>query len=259
MPVDVPQGHRGGIYIGVPMGLRTGLRGDQVQQALMPFIGPLMGQMYPVGLSFYMDFRLNQDRAGTREQMVIDALDAGFEWIFWVDDDVIIPRNACLRLFQRQADIIGGLITTKSRPPQPLIYRRKHDGPITDWQVGDVVPCEGMGWGCTLIKMEVFRRLERPWFAEERKMLETAGEAWTYQTTEDLPLMYRAVDAGFEKVYVDTSVNCRHMDWNTGRMFGWDTEHNAPYAQLKGERELFCTAEQQLKLQEARDSQGVKE
>lgn len=241
----------GGIYVAIPMGEKYNIAPHKVQQALVSLFSRFLGQLFPVGLNHYWRFTLNTNRPLTREEMVQEAIKGGFKWIWWVDDDVIVPNNAVLTLFNREVDIAAGLVCTRTEPPQPLIFDRRVEGPVKGWEPGSVVRCDGAGFGCTLMRTEIFQKLDPPWFVEDRQILkDDEGKPWTYGSTEDLPLMYRAVDAGF-KMYVDTSVNCLHLDWQTGRVFGWDQKVNAPFSQFEDERRLFVTAEKEEELRKA--------
>ena len=242
--------HKGCIYCAMPIG-KTDLDPTTVLTRMAEFMLHFRVLQLPTNNKLYARALVNDNRAEARETLVDEALKLEADYILWIDIDTLPPCDGLLKLFGRQADMVGGLVVTKSTVPQPLIIRREHKFHVTDWTPGDVVACDGMGFGFTLMRTEIFKKLEKPWFAEGYKAL-TPLDA--YSCTEDLPLMYRAIDAGF-KGYVDTSVICQHVDWKTGNKFSWEPEKNAPLTTYPdGKKYVFYTAEQQLAHQEARDS-----
>ena len=49
----------------------------------------------------------------TRESMVKNALDQGFEWIFFLDSDVIIPDGTFEKLFSHKQPLVNGMYKAK--------------------------------------------------------------------------------------------------------------------------------------------------
>ena len=183
------------------------------------------------------------------------ALDMDATHILWRDDDVLVPPDALVKAFARNADIVGGLVYTKNNVPQPLIMRRDTNGYVQDWEWGDLVPCEGMGFGFTLMKIDCFKKVKAPWFEEKREAVDFDQ---TIITTEDLTLMYRMVDAGCS-CYCDTTISCTHVDWNTGiRYFyrkGEGPFDTGPSHQMPdGTVYTWLPREQRLAYQKARDN-----
>lgn len=92
--------------------------------------------------------------------------DTGLEWLFFVDDDIELPPDALRRLYttaQRyQAWYVTGVYYRRSVPYEPLIFRQEPDGwyrsllPGQDYAVGDVIPVDASGLGCTLIHRRAF-------------------------------------------------------------------------------------------------------
>jgi len=240
---------RGGVYCAIPIGEST-LEGNAIIKGMAALMSRMRVLSLPTNTKFMMQVCLNNNRAKAREAMVEKALARNAEWILWIDADVLPPCDALTKLFARNTDIVGGLVVTKSDTPQPIIIRKGQSYQYQDWQPGDLVPCDALGFGCTLMRTEIFEKLERPWFYEGTGAF-TEGDSWS--TTEDAPLMYRAKDAGFD-CYVDTSVICQHVDWKSGLRFSWDSEKQHPVLiRPDGTKLVFYNAEQQMAYQEARD------
>jgi len=121
--------------------------------------------------------------------------------LFW-DNDIIAPRDALVRLYNRQLPIVGALYFQKYPPFFPVAGCRipkektKAVHLLVQWRPGQLVPVDAIGMGFTLIRRDVFQEVEYPWFK--------FGEL-----SEDFEFCYSAQKAGF-KIYVDTSVICMH-------------------------------------------------
>lgn len=248
------------IFCAIPLG-ETDLDGTTVLHRMSELLLYMSGLVRPGHGRFMVSAPVNNNRAKARESLVEMALEEGADWIFWLDSDVLPPPEALITLLARQMDICAGLCVTKSDIPWPLILKRGQWGPVRDWTPGDLVECDGTHLGCTLMRTEIFKTLERPWFVEGYEAREGKDErhiADSYTCTEDLPLMYRAKDAGFN-CCVDTSLICKHVDWRTNVRYWWDKEKNAPmFAAPGGRKYVFYNGDQQLEYQRERDAKGVK-
>ena len=168
-----------------------------------------------------------------------------FEWLFFIDHDVILPPNTFIKLNEYMLDgtipIFGGLYFIRSFPSEPLLYRGLGTGHYRNWKFGDKVWVDGMGMGCTMIHRSI---LEAVWKESAeykigetpaRRVFETPGNqvydaeknAWTTTGgTEDLTFYHRLKTGGFFKkagwpeyqkkqypLLCDTNLFCKHIDW----------------------------------------------
>lgn len=112
--------------------------------------------------------RLPQDQANN--EMVEDALRLDAEYILFIDDDTQPPPSVILDLMrvleQSDPDVMacGGIYTTKTTPPEPLVYMGPGEGSHWRWKVGEVFPCWAVGNGCLMVRCEAFRMMPKPWF-----------------------------------------------------------------------------------------------
>jgi len=147
------------------------------------------------------------------------------KYIFFWDEDVACPGQTIPELVYKMehtpdAAVIGGVYCLKRNPAEPLLFRGNGNGPYWDWKAGEFFEVSGIGMGCTMIRVDVFDDLKKPWFKTQNdysRMMEGTGglEMWT----EDLWFCKRVTDTGKWKVYVDTSIICGHYDMNTGKRF----------------------------------------
>ena len=186
------------------------------------FLQARLSQQFPLVSSAFDKIVLNKPIADARNEIVEFALSQGANYIYWLDDDVIAPPDAFLKLFNQHKDIINGVYWSKSNPPMPLLFRGHLDGPYYDWHKGDLIEIDAAGSGLTLVKTDVYRKIQKelgePWYSVNYSSF--AGIKDTpVNNTEDLYFYWKAKKAGY-KVWADTSIQAFHYDKNSGVMFG---------------------------------------
>lgn len=185
--------------------------------------------------------------ADARNICVHHCLNQGFEWLFFIDHDTVMPPFTILamneRMLKGEIPLWSGLYFTKSKPSEPLLYRGSGTGYYTDWKLGDEVWVDGLPMGCTMIHHSLLVELAKQAEPYEvrpgmtiRKIFETPAKVWfdpelrswfTYTGTEDLQFCSDILEKGIlkkagwdevaEKEYpflVDTNLFCRHIDQN---------------------------------------------
>lgn len=160
-----------------------------------------------------------------RNWYIEQAIANNVRYLFFLDEDVTAPPHALRQLiFQMEhhpdAIAIGGVVCHKSEPTAPMIFRGNGNGPYWDWKLGEFFEVSGIGMGCTLVRIEAFQKLEKPWFKTVDNMEAfwdgiPKAEVWT----EDLYFCDKAIKAGW-KVYADTSILCQHWNMSTGEPTG---------------------------------------
>ena len=142
-----------------------------------------------------------------RNIAVENAFALNCDYILWIDDDMFIEPGTKLfsRLYEHKKDIAAPLFFTRKHPYLPLLFKKKlrangsfvtFDN-IMDYEKG-LVECDGVGFGCVLIKMDVFRKISKPYFLHG----DTYGE--------DLYFCNSAITSGF-KIYCDTNLCIGHI------------------------------------------------
>jgi len=163
----------------------------------------------------------------TRESMVKAALDNGFEWIFFLDSDVILPKDALQKLFSHNQPFICGLY--KAKKPNGFFWGawmkgKAPDGkdafvPVANWS-GRLFEVDVIGTGCMLIHRSVFEgiraKTDLPFFlwTKERNpvLLDKMNipNPMMREVSEDFWFCLLAKHCGF-KVVVDGEVKCGHI------------------------------------------------
>ena len=184
--------------------------------------------------------------ADARNAIATKAVEDKFEWLFFIDHDVVLPPVTLLRLndymLKKDIPIVGGVYFTRSAPAEPLIYRGRGNSYFTNWKFGEKVWVDGMGLGCHLIHVSILKALydESESYNLQgsvvRRIFETPAKCWFdpetmgWQScvgTEDLAFYTRIMKndifrkAGWQKIakkkypfLCDTGIFCKHIDWD---------------------------------------------
>lgn len=154
--------------------------------------------------------------ADARNFIVKKAIDEGYDYIFFIDDDTLIPRNALVKLIHLKADIAGGFYYRKYYPLESVGMHFDKDGnpsPIEDYKIGDIIhDTLVLPSGCTLIKTEVFKKMEFPWYRTIKRANQPA-------LTEDTYFCEKARMLGYD-IITDTGIQCLHVDRERGLLYG---------------------------------------
>jgi predicted SAM-dependent methyltransferase len=167
-----------------------------------------------------------------RNQMVEQALRDGVEWLFFLDYDVIPPPNALVKLLSLKTDISAGVYNSKAVPSYPLIRVKGWDYAFEDWEQGDLIKADGVGMGCALINMKVFKKIDPPWFRTVNGYSPKTHDVLSHMT-EDIYFCEKALAAGFD-IIVDTSVQAGHVDSVNGITFHRISDPNVPNKGMPG-------------------------
>jgi hypothetical protein len=168
-----------------------------------------------------------------RELIMNDAIENSFDYLFFVDDDIVLPNDALEMLVQTaEADpgtaVVGG-----------LYYGRDSIRPMTvaDWDSTDTSTAHtpaftsqstdtvaGVGFGCALLRVSVARKLTPPYFAAQIFIERSARRARL--CNEDYLYCERVRKTG-NAVRLDARVRCPHYDRETESVAPGDWESNA--------------------------------
>lgn len=153
-----------------------------------------------------------------RNTAVERTLENGFEWCFFLDDDVIPPADAIIKLVGRGEDIISGLYYRRAEPIVPVMITENGDERVwvTNFKQGDVLDVDMVGSGCLLIHRRVFEKVPKPWF---EWLLDRYDIPEKRRCSEDFAFCRKTKEHGF-KIKVDTGVACRHAGLGASEIGG---------------------------------------
>ncbi len=150
----------------------------------------------------------------SRNMVCAKALESGFEYVFFLDSDVVPPRDAILRLMRHNLPIVSGVYHRRSPPHGVPVMMRPVGQWITHYPPNSLIEVDVVGAGCLLLHrslLEAFaktpQRPGHPWFDWRVNMqgILPQGEC----LSEDFTLNTHARKLGY-RTMVDTSVQCKH-------------------------------------------------
>jgi len=183
--------------------------------------------------------------ADARNICVYHCLNQGFDWLFFIDHDTIMPPFTILKMNERMIEgkvpVWSGLYFTKTRPAEPLVYRGRGTGYFKDWILGDEVWVDGLPMGCTMIHSSILKELvkvSKPYEVKPglvvSEVFKTPSKVWfdpmkrswyTATGTEDIRLCDKIMEndifrkAGWPEYadkefpfLIDTEIFCKHID-----------------------------------------------
>jgi len=153
-------------------------------------------------------FEVGIDVAVNRRNVVRSMLEGEYDWVFFVDDDMLFSPGHLLQLLSHDQPVVASLYLNRKPPFYPVAYNRRfiQDNGDPAWNPVDLegAPAFGLadivaaGTGGLLVRRDVFETLEYDsWFKREG-----AGE--------DMSFCHRAIEAGFP-MYVDLGARMGHI------------------------------------------------
>jgi GT2 family glycosyltransferase len=154
-----------------------------------------------------------------RKRVQQEFLKGDYDYLFFVDSDVILPSDVIEKLIENDKDIITGVylvgkIVNGKPGVFPVLYDFSGDK-ARMMSLKEVLPNRTMkiavgGFGCTLIKRKVMEKIEL------RRKDNTTEDVFFYKDARD--------EHGFE-TWCDTSVKCDHLNYPLGdkrnQFFEW--------------------------------------
>ena len=206
----VPRMDRKGIWLAI-------LCGRAIQPAEMtPNIAL---QSWPTNTNMVISNIYGCDTDAGRTYAAKTAIENGYKYLWFVDDDTVPPPDAGRRLMyvlehngppSGKVMVAAGVYCSRGVPPEPIVYVSQGSGPDWTWKVGETFKRWGAGTGCMMINTAVFEHIPEPWF-------KTTQEC-DNKETDDLYFCEKLAKAGFE-LMVHGSVLCHHYDMQSGAVY----------------------------------------
>lgn len=100
----------------------------------------------------------------SRNDLVQIAINANFDYIMWIDTDMVFPPDSLMKLLAHNKDIVGSTYN-KRVPPYETLGRLKGEAPV-DLLRGGLREAELLPGGFLLVKVDVYRKMRWPWYFE---------------------------------------------------------------------------------------------
>lgn len=166
-----------------------------------------LGRSYPhIDFVFSAPPRMSIDRMRNMTAKV--ALQVNADYILFLDDDVITPPNLGLQhLLDCEADIAAGRVCVRGWPFDYMTFNATEEDPdgmyiAHELPKNGIVDCNAVGFSFALIKVDLIRRMEEPWFVTGTN------------NTEDIYFCKRArtLDPNI-KIKTNCDCQCGHILW----------------------------------------------
>ena len=155
---------------------------------------------YETEFQFFYGYQIDQIR-----NLIADwVVKYDFDYLFSVDSDIIFAPDVLCKFLDHDKDLVSGIYRQRS-PNQVLeIYDENLTNiPISKLPMNSLVEIGGCGFGCVLVKKQVFSEIGYPQF-EYHSALDHR-----YTFSEDNDFCKKAREKGFQ-LFADTSVICGH-------------------------------------------------
>lgn len=163
-----------------------------------------------------------------RNSLANDAVTVGSDYLMWMDTDQMYPPDTIVKMLKHfeeddGIEAVGGLIVYKSPPYVPHLYPKKaNDGKTyhmaRNLSLNQLFNVDGAGFGCIMMKVDVFMRTPKPWFEF------ITGENGEITQGEDLGFCAKANP----KIVIDPTIIIKHL-----REVGYDIYDYVNYNKLE--------------------------
>lgn len=170
----------------------------------------------PIQYEFYWHTTGRLLTALAREKLVQEALKGDMDYIFMYDDDMLLPIDGVERLIidmekKPEIDIVAPLAFMRNPPHYAVIYttiegydQKSHQPYFTNnfvkrYPKDTLVECDAVGFGAVLIKMDMVKKMQPPYF------FSTTGSG------EDIYFCMKSRKEAGARIFMDTRVKLGHL------------------------------------------------
>lgn len=184
----------------------------KVVQSWMSLIRPMNQKV--IGPLFAIGMEVGAAYEAMFEMVLNNPEFSKWKYICTIEEDNVPPPDGLLKLYENmdRFDVIGGLYWTKGELGQPMIYgdpgvMPKNFIPQVP-RPNQIQPANGLGMGFNLFKIDMLKKIPRPWF---KTLQEYDRQSGSRVYTQDLYFYEKAAKEGF-RFACDTRVLVGHYD-----------------------------------------------
>lgn len=156
--------------------------------------------------------------ASAENHLAQAAIDLKVDYVFWTEQDMVLPHDIIPRLFDRQKMACSALyfLRGSNGDPQPCMYQ-KYEGddekpyafvPVSVFTENKLVKVDACGMGAVLMKREVLEAVDNPRFDDREGQCGTDMYFWTHVWRKGI------------EVFVDTGVQSDQINENRPEVIG---------------------------------------
>lgn len=139
-----------------------------------------------------------------REALANDAINEGYDYLLWIDSDMVFDMDALNQLMEDDKDIVTGICFKRTAPYTPCIYRESEKGGneiYIDYPKDSVFEVSACGCAFQLVKVSALKAVREKYGTMYRR---------AYPFGEDISFAMRWKDLG-GKMYCDSRVKVGHI------------------------------------------------
>ena len=186
-----------------------------MDQVPTPFALSLAMIRKPEGDDFACATRMGSLVYNSRNDLAMQAIQTGFDWVFWLDSDMVFQQDILVRMLkvarEKDLDFLSGLYFRRTVPYTPVAFDHLevNENGDCEWSEFEELPQSlfevgGCGFGGVLVKTEVLAKVQ-----------EKFGNMFfpIAQMGEDLSFCWRARQCGY-KVWMDPTIVLGHVGYS---------------------------------------------
>lgn len=144
----------------------------------------------------------------SRELLAAYAINKGFDYVLWLDTDMVFKPDLLEKLIEDDVDMAAGLFFQRRPPCEPALWKRiecgegvdRFDERYLDYPVDQLFEIDACGMAAVLVKGEVLRKVHETY---HRTFEPISGYG------EDISFCIRAKNCGY-KLWCDSRVKVGH-------------------------------------------------
>ncbi len=181
---------------------------DTVHSQFSYCLAQLFKTTSELGVETFLFYDSSTILLNQRERLLEQAKKVNSDYVLWIDSDMMFPSTTAVRLLEHNKDIVACNYTKRTKPLKTVAYTN-----LNDWNSwvpmepqDELVKVEGVGMGCMLMKLEIFEKIQKPYF--EFRYKEDTQDYFG----EDFILLGKLREQGYD-VYIDTvlSMDIKHL------------------------------------------------
>lgn len=173
---------------------------DNIPAGFAVCLANLTAELTRKNVSFSLNMLLGTTISDIRNSLVKKAISDNSEYTLWLDSDMHVPSDIFFKLKNHNMDIVACSYSTRTVPSRNVAFVDEFDLNKRLFANAGLHPVFAVGFGCILIKTEVFKIIPKPWFYNK----------WDTETEsivgEDLVFCENAANAGYA-IYVDVDTS----------------------------------------------------
>jgi hypothetical protein len=181
---------------------------DTVHSQFSYCLAQLFKTTSELGIETFLFYDSSTILLNQRERLLEQAKKVNSDYILWLDSDMMFPSTTAVRLLGHNKDIVACNYTKRTKPLKTVAYTN-----LNDWNSwvpmepqDELVKVEGVGMGCMLMKLDIFEKIQKPYF--EFRYKEDTQDYFG----EDFILLGKLREQGYD-VFIDTvlSMDIKHL------------------------------------------------